>query len=112
VWASVASPPRSGEILRSVAEKFTTTSTKKPRGSMSAHYRHRSSVLIFCVLVWYATIAIFTFPWALLMLELAFGVLLWRNQARGVSSPGGRKKPRHRDEDDDTNVVTNMGKAC
>jgi hypothetical protein len=61
---------------------------------MSARYQHRSSVLIFCVLVWYATIAILTFPWALLMLELAFGFLLWRSQARAA------------------NVVTSMGKAC
>jgi hypothetical protein len=36
------------------------------------------AVLIFCVLVWYATIAVFTFPWVLFIPEVAFGILLWR----------------------------------
>jgi hypothetical protein len=45
------------------------------------------------VAVWYATIAIFTFPWALLMPEVAFGFLLWHSQ-RARADCAACNKPR------------------
>jgi len=48
--------------------------------------------LIFCVLVWYGTIAVFDFPLLLLFPEIAFGILLWRasqTPPAGAGRPGG-----------------------
>jgi hypothetical protein len=35
-------------------------------------------LLISCAAIWYGTIAVFDWPWVLLVPEVAFGLALWR----------------------------------